>query len=195
MAIEISENELLIGGWQVMQSWERPLMEAMADEVAVLQGDVLEIGYGMGIAAQMIVNSGCASYTVIEAHPAIAQLARAWASVQSIPCTILEGAWQDIVPRLSIHFDSVLFDTFPLSADERGKNHFPFIPIAPSLLRRGGIFVYYSDETFEFRSEHLAMLLTHFDEVKLIKVSGLKPGNDCEYWGADHMIVPVARRT
>lgn len=194
LPVEITERELLVGGWQVMQAWERPLMEVMAREVSEQHGDVLEIGYGMGMAARMIVDAGCSSFTTIEAHPAIAEIARAWAAMQDIPCTVIEGMWQDVVPRLATQFDGILFDTFPLSAEERGRNHFPFIPEAPRLLRKDGVLVYYSDESTDFRAEHLALLLADFDEVKLIKVSDLQPGHDCEYWQKSQMIVPVARR-
>ncbi len=194
MAVEMTEDQLLIGGWQVMQAWERPLMEVMAQQVAAFGGDILEIGYGMGMSARLILETGCASYSVIEAHPAIAERARAWAATQRVPCTVIEGTWQEVVPQLSCQFDGVLFDTFPLSRDERGRNHFPFIPIAPTLLRKEGVLVYYSDETTHFRSEHLRMLLEVFDEVKLIKVSDLEPADDCEYWHEHHMVVPVARR-
>ena len=190
----LTETELLIGGWQVMQAWERPLMQTMAQEVAASRGDVLEIGYGMGMSARMIAEHGCSSYTVIEAHPTVAENARRWADTQAMPCEVLEGAWQALVPELTDRYDGILFDTYPLTVHERGKNHFPFIPLAPSLLRTGGVLVHYSDETTEFRTEHLALLLAEFDEVKLIKVSGLEPGANCEYWGQQHMVVPVARK-
>jgi guanidinoacetate N-methyltransferase len=195
LPVEITEHELRVGGWQVMQAWERPLMEVMAREVSEQRGDVLEIGYGMGMAARMIVDAGCTSYTTIEAHPAIAEIARTWAAMQGVPCTVIEGMWEDVVPRLSTRFDGILFDTFPLSAEERGRNHFPFIPQAPQLLRKNGVLVYYSDESADFRAEHLALLLADFNEVKLIKVADLRPGDDCEYWQKDQMIVPVARRS
>ena len=67
-----NKGELLIGGWQVMQSWELPLMKKLAKIVTQNGGDILEIGYGMGISAREIIKCGCKSYTVIEAHPKIA---------------------------------------------------------------------------------------------------------------------------
>ncbi len=195
MPMVLTDTELQIGGWQVMQSWEKPLMDVMAREVTVSQGDILEVGFGMGISARAIVDQGCRTYTVIEAHPEVAALAREWASQLDIRANVIEGLWQDVIPQISTQFDGVLFDTYPLSEDERRRNHVPFVPWAPLLLRNEGVFVYYSDETEEFRAEHLKLLLRHFDEVKLIKVSGLEPPPDCEYWDSSHMIVPVARKT
>jgi len=190
----LGEDELLVGGWQVMQRWETPLMEALADEVTAAHGDVLEIGFGMGIAASAIVERGCRSYAVIEAHPEIAEIARDWASSQPVAAEVLEGFWQEVVPAIGETYDGILFDTFPMSRGERRRNHFDFIAHAPGLLRVGGVLTHYSDETIDFRPEHLRLLLEHFDEVKLKKVTGLRPAAGCEYWHDSTMVVPVARK-
>lgn len=194
MPVTLTDDELLVGGWQVMQAWERPLMEILAREVTARGGDILEVGFGMGIAARRILHHGCDTYTVIEAHPVIAQMAREWADRQEVPCEVLEGTWQEIAPTLPPRFDGVLFDTYPLSREERGRNHFPFIPVAASLLALGGTFVCYSDDTVDFRSEHLALLLRSFRQVTLLRVDELEPVDGCEYWSENHMVVPVARR-
>jgi predicted methyltransferase len=195
LPVELTDDQLVIGGWQVMQAWETPLMDVMAKEVTAKEGHILEVGFGMGISANHIINYGCDSYTVIEAHPAVAEMARAWAKQQTVLCTVIEGPWQDIVPTISpMAFDGILFDTYPFTESERGQNHFAFIPQVPSLLCAEGIFVCYSDETTAFRSEHLRLLLDAFDEVRLIKVSDLQPGDDCEYWSESHMVVPVGHR-
>src|SRR5688500_16450349 len=44
-------RQLLIQGQQVMQDWEHPLMRKLADNAAVPGGDLLEVGFGMGISA------------------------------------------------------------------------------------------------------------------------------------------------
>jgi guanidinoacetate N-methyltransferase len=194
LPVELTADQLSIGGWQVMQTWEAPLMDVMAREVTEGGGHILEIGFGMGISASLITSYGCASYTVIEAHPKVATLARDWTREQQTPCNVIEGSWQEVLADLEPRgFDGILFDTYPMSPEERGQNHFPFIPYAPRLLSDRGTLVCYSDETTEFRSEHLTLLLSRFDEVKLVKVAGLTPPADCEYWQGDHMIVPVAR--
>jgi len=194
VAVERTESNLLMGDWQVMQDWERPLMAHMATAATSPHGDLLEVGFGMGISASMLVAGGCRSYTVIEAHPGIADHARSWAAEQSVSCHVIEGFWQDVVPSLETRYDSILFDTYPMTEKERGRNHFSFIPVAAELLQPDGVFTYYSDETIDFRSEHLRLLLGSFREVTLTTVQGLKPPPDCEYWNADHMVVPVARQ-
>ncbi len=193
MPVVLTDSELVIGGWQVIQRWEEPLMKVMAREVTATRGDILEVGFGMGIAANEIMKRGCRSYTVIEAHPMIAEMARQWTRLQKVPATVIPGLWQEIVPKLDSQFDGILFDTYPLWEQERHRNYYPFIPLAPYLLRQHGVLTYYSDETIEFRVEHLKLLLTHFAKIKLIKVSGLKPFPNCEYWHDSTMIIPVAR--
>lgn len=194
MPMVLTDEELTIGEWQVMQSWERPLMEVMAKEVTATKGDILEIGFGMGISANAIMKQGCKSYTVIEAHPKVAENARNWASQTQVPARVIEGLWQEVVPNINEQYDGIFFDTYPLSEEERHRNHFSFIPLAPTLLRPHGLLTYYSDENTKFRTEHLELLLTYFSEVKLIKVSTLKPFPDCEYWQDSNMIVPVAKK-
>ena len=114
-----NKRQLLVGGWQVMQTWELPLMKFLAREVTMNHGDVLEIGFGMGISANEIVKNGCKSYTVIEAHPTIANNARKWAESQKTKIIVLESFWQDLVNKINKKFDGILFDTFPLKRKEK----------------------------------------------------------------------------
>jgi spermidine synthase len=193
MPASFSEQELIIGGWQVMQSWELPLMRVMAEAVTEAEGDVLEVGFGMGICANEIARRGCRSYAVIEAHPEVAISAREWGEQQSFPVTVHEGLWQEVLPSLEERYDGIVFDTFPLASEERSRNHFPFIPLAPSLLNPGGVLTLYSDETTDFRAEHLSLLLNAFADLRLIRVMGLEPPQGCEYWTEPEMVIPVAR--
>ena len=51
-------DTLLIQGQQVMQAWEQPLMQALADVATAAHGDVLEVGFGLGISASMVQRAG-----------------------------------------------------------------------------------------------------------------------------------------
>ncbi len=191
--VDLNEKELLIGDWQVMQAWEQPLMKALAREVTWNRGDILEVGFGMGISAHEIMSCGCSSHTIIEAHPVVAQHARDWAAQQKVPVTVLEGFWQDVIPALTRKFDGILFDTYPLKPEERSMNHYSFIPAAVDLLQPSGVLTYYSDEKIPFRPEHLDLIFQSFREVKLLWVDGLIPPEDCEYWQEKYMIIPVCK--
>lgn len=189
--VEYTASELLIGGWQVMQEWERPLMQVLAMNVAGKGKTILEIGFGMGICAEEIMKIGCLSYTVIEAHPIIADKARQWLRNNKINGTVIEGFWENKIEELpQKYYDGIVFDTYPLNEAERSKNHFLFIPKAKQLLSNDGILTYYSDETDNFRQEHMNLLLSNYKNIKLERVSGLNPPDDCEYWDQKYMIIP-----
>lgn len=193
--VHSNSSELLIGGWQVMQEWERPLMQALAKNVAGSDRNILEIGFGMGICAEEIWKIGCANYTVIEAHPIIAQKAREWLKTNGHSGTVIEGFWENVIDSLPpSSYDGIVFDTYPLSKYERGRNHFSFIPKAKKLLTRNGILTYYSDETIDFRNEHLKLLLSNYECINLERVSGLNPPDNCEYWDEKYMIIPAVSK-
>lgn len=63
-----SNSELLIQGQEVMQTWERPLMEALAQSASDTHGDVLEVGFGIGLSAGMIQGIGVRSHTIIKSN-------------------------------------------------------------------------------------------------------------------------------
>ena len=63
----------------IMMAWEHPLMKRHAEIVCQNGGDILEIGFGMGISAQYIQEYDIDSHTIIEIHPEIAEKAREWA--------------------------------------------------------------------------------------------------------------------
>jgi len=193
--IENNPNELLIGGWQVMQEWERPLMRALAKNVAGADKEILEVGFGMGICAEEIFKIGCSNYTVIEAHPEIAENARKWLLSNNINGKVIEAFWEDVIDTLPHNnFDGIIFDTYPLSETERSCNHFSFIPKAKSLLTQNGSLTYYSDETKDFRAEHLQLLLANYEQIIFNRVSGLKPPKDCEYWNNNYMVIPTVSK-
>ena len=97
---------------EVMMSWEAPIMEKSAEFVCQNGGDILEIGFGMGIASDYIQSHNPSSHTIIELHPQLAQKAREWAS-EKPNVTIIEGDWIDEIDSLG-SFDGIFFDTFGL---------------------------------------------------------------------------------
>ena len=55
--------------WEVMMDWENTIMSASAAYVCEGGGDILEIGFGMGISATYIQSHTINSHTIIENHP------------------------------------------------------------------------------------------------------------------------------
>ena len=109
----------------IMHEWETFLMRRHADFVCERGGHILEIGFGMGISAQLIQDHNPASHTIIELHPQIAEKAREWAADKE-NVEILEGDWIEILAGLtegSIQvtpkkFDGVFFDSYGFWAQE-----------------------------------------------------------------------------
>lgn len=122
----------------VMMSWETDLMKLHAQHVTKNGGDILEIGFGMGISAQFIQDLGCRSHTIVESHPEILQRLHKWAKDKS-NVIIVHGDWfelQDIICQKQ--YDGIFYD-----AD---CNRSPFFreKIVDRALKKDGIFTYFS---------------------------------------------------
>ncbi|MBA5871019.1 MAG: amino acid adenylation domain-containing protein [Nitrospira sp. CR2.1] len=196
---EYRPSELIIEGQQVMQDWEAPLMKAMADIVTQQRGDVLEVGFGMGISASYIQAGRPRSHTIIECNRDVMQAFGDWTGrYQDRDIRLVQGRWQDVVDDLGL-FDGVFFDTYPASEAEFEESvlnsiNFAegFIPVASKLLRPGGVFTYYTNEIDSFSRRHQRFLLSHFSSFTLSVVRSLVPPDDCHYWWADSMVLVKA---
>ena len=100
-------------GMEVMMDWEHPIMSASAAYVTQNGGDILEVGFGMGIASGYIQSHSISSHTIIENHPQIIPKAIEWASGKS-NITIVSQSWYDALDSLGT-YDGIFNDTF---ADE-----------------------------------------------------------------------------
>ena len=98
------------GEFEVMMDWEHPLMSASAAYVCENGGNILEIGFGMGISAGYIQSHSITTHTIIENHPDIIPKAQSWASTKS-NVTIITGSWYDVKDSLST-YDGIFYDTF-----------------------------------------------------------------------------------
>lgn len=190
-------DELLIEGQQVMQNWEIPLMLRLAEVVTEGRGDVLEVGFGLGLSATFIEDLGVRSHTIVEFNSEVAEVARAWAERRppGSDIEILHGSWQERCPRLGL-FDGMIWDAFPTSEREFDQYVLrdstvaeSFFPVASAHLRKGGIFTYYTNEEDSLSRRHQRCLLRYFSSFGVEVVSGLRPPDDCEYWWSDRMCV------
>ena len=96
-------------GAEVMMSWETSIMEKSAEYISHNNGDVLEIGFGMGVCADYIQAQGVNTHTIIEIHPQILESLSAWASDKS-NVTIIEGDWANL--SLTDTYDGIFIDTY-----------------------------------------------------------------------------------
>ena len=93
---------------EVMMSWEAPIMEKSAEYICESKGDILEIGFGMGICADYIQAQGVNSHTIVEIHPQIIEKLKVWANGKP-NVTIVEGDWSSV--ELG-NYDGIFLDTF-----------------------------------------------------------------------------------
>ena len=114
---------------QVMMLWEDSIMKASADYVCENGGDILEIGFGMGLSAEYIQANSISSHTIIENHPQVIEKAKAWAKDKP-NVTIVEGDWYDVKDSL-LTYDGVFYDTWGDS------NVHEFMGVLPSLVKTG----------------------------------------------------------
>lgn len=96
--------------YEVMMDWEDSLMKASADYICQNGGDILEIGFGMGISANYIQSHSINSHTIVENHPDILPKLIQWA--QDKPNVIIvEGGWYENIANLST-YDGIFYDTY-----------------------------------------------------------------------------------
>ncbi|BDA44371.1 Protein arginine N-methyltransferase 2 [Coccomyxa sp. Obi] len=123
----------------VMMAWEGPLMEAHAHAVAASGGDVLNVGFGLGLVDEAIQRRSPRSHIIVEAHPDVhaRMLQLGWDQRPGV--RILFGRWQDVLPSLDAQFDGIFFDTFSEFYGDMQEFH----ALLPSLLRPGGIYSFF----------------------------------------------------
>ena len=139
---------------EVMMSWEAPIMEKSAKYICQSKGDILEIGFGMGICSDYIQAEGVNSHTIVEIHPQVIEKLKIWAVGKS-NVTIVEGDWNSVELET---YDGIFLDTFgDLSLDS-------FKSFALSKAKDGAKITYWNNE----ENEHNPYL---FDSVSYETVS------------------------
>ena len=193
---QFTEDALQIKGFQVMQRWEEGYMAELAAVAVRNGGRVLEVGFGMGISAGYIQRAeNLHSHLIIECHHEVIQFAcRQYSSaVASGRMTLINGFWEEATPCLrSEGFDGILFDSIALDQEPHFFNAFPFFAEAHRLLRKGGVFTYFSDETRHLSARHIEELQkAGFVEFQQ-KVCRVNPPADCRYWKDGTIVIPWA---
>ena len=129
---------------EVMMNWEAPIMEKSAEFICHNSGDILEIGFGMGLCSDYIQAQGVNSHTIVEIHPQKIERLNTWASGKS-NVTIIEGDWNS-VGGLST-YDGIFIDTY---GDENWSN---FKTFALAKAKSGAKITYWNNFT-DKRNEH-----------------------------------------
>jgi guanidinoacetate N-methyltransferase len=174
-----------------MWNWAKPYMQELAKIATRNGGVILEIGFGLGLSADYIQKQAIEKHVIVEMNTDV--FAKLKVFMQSAPKTVepILGLWQEVIPSMPDEsFDGIIFDAYPLSADDL-EYHFSFFENAYRLLKRGGVFTYYSSEETDFSSQHLQKL--HAAGFKNIqkKVCAVNPSEDCLYWKSKTIVAPI----
>ena len=146
---------------EVMMDWEAPIMEKSAEFISHNKGDILEIGFGMGICSDYIQAQGVNSHTIIEIHPQIIERLNTWASGKS-NVTVIEGDWSSV--SISDTYDGIFLDTF----GDTNLNKFKDFALAR--IKLGGKITYWNNFEKEYNPYS-------FDSVSYEQVS-ISPDNN-----------------
>ena len=184
---------------EIMEDWQFPVMQAMADVVCHSQGDILEVGFGRGISSTMIQKHRVRSHTIIECNPTIAERFHEWKSGQSNKnIRLVLGMWQDTIDNLGL-FDGIFFHTYPLNQEEymnyvHGKVTFAqhFFATAAEHLKTNGILTYFSNEIDSLSRSHQRSLFQYFSEITIKVIPLDLPEDVKDTWWANSMVIVKA---
>ena len=186
---------------EIMENWQSPVMQAMADAVCTSEGDMLEVGYGRGVSAAMIQAHNVASHTIIECNKNIIKDFDKWREhYPGKDIRLIEGLWEDAVGGFGENqkFDGILFHTYPLTKAELLESLATqatfaenFFAPAARLLKPGGIFTYFTNEADSLSRAHQRALLSHFASFRISQVQNLElPENSRDaHWYNEMVIV------
>jgi len=192
-----TKDSLIIANHQIMQRWETNYMKTLASIATKNRGDILEIGFGLGIAAHFIQKSKKINkHTIVEFHRDVIKYCKKLYSkeIKNKKIKLLEGFWENIVPKLPKEsFDGILFDPYPLSKNEIAKTRFRFFKEAFRLLKKDGILTYYSDaDTFKtFSEENIGKLKKAGFKKINYKICKVNPPKNCIYYNKKTIIAPI----
>jgi len=195
--VDVNETHLKIQGHPVMEAWEHPYMQRLAELATSQGGNVLELGFGMAISATYIQNNKkgkkpLVSHHIIEANIKQAARADSWASEKAVSKVVVHRGYSwDVAPSLRDGFyDGILYDTYPLHKGKAGTHHRDFIADAARLLKRGGIFTYFSNSAPKLAEEDMRLLTEAGFECTDEQVPTDTP-EGCEYWRHKYLVAPT----
>ncbi len=198
MPAVFSEGKLSIAGHPVMEDWEDSYMQELAHIATSNGGVVLELGFGLGLSAHYIQQHHIDKHIIIEANEEVFVKLEGFAKNAKSKVEPRLGLWEEVLPSIPDEsIDGILYDTYLTNFECEEQfvyEYFPFFEHAYRVLKKGGIFTYYSSEVSDFSPKHLQLLqTTGFSNIQK-KVCTLNTPDDCLYWKSKTMIAPIVKK-
>ena len=165
-----SDGDLIYNNMNIMNKFEEPLINHIAESIISKGDSVLNIGYGLGFFDKKAEKIGISSHTIIECHPNIVN------NIDIPNAKVYEGVWQDYIDtflQCKITFDCIFFDTYIFNKKCLDDEWFSFLKYADKLLNKNGklsVFNWFKDgieitEKLKETMKHLKL----YEEVYKIK--------------------------
>jgi|HubBroStandDraft_5_1064220.scaffolds.fasta_scaffold210196_2 guanidinoacetate N-methyltransferase len=188
----IQSSDGTINSYPVMEKWEEPYMNKLAQIVCThsLNGKILEIGYGMGISARYIDQYDLKEHVIIESNKELYENCLLYAKTgKKMNITPIYGCYEDVVKNLEKEsFDGILFDAY--STKELMPHH-NFFPLAFELLKNNGIFTYFCPYPIHISTyEENLLKKTGFSKIEY-EVVKVEPPPLCSYWKYKSIVAPI----
>lgn len=102
------------GERHVMVMFERPLMETSAELLCRHGGEVLNVGFGLGLIDSAIQRYAVRRHVIVEAHTTVLGWMREEGWMDRPNVEVIASRWEDVDwTRFARRFDGVFFDPFP----------------------------------------------------------------------------------
>ncbi len=187
---------------EIMEDWQVPIMQHMARSVAESGGDILEIGFGRGVASDFVQTFAPHSHTIVECNDQIVRQFPDWRSrYEERDIRLLHGMWQECLD-LTQTYDGILFHTYPLSEHEFVEHVVQgvtfaehFFATACQLLKTGGVFTYLTNEVDSLSRAHQRLLFKHFSKFTLSTIDNLDIPEDTRdsLWARQMVVISVCK--
>ena len=170
-------------GQEIMMDWETDLMQEHAKVVTENGGDILEIGFGMGICSNFIQEANINTHTIIEINDQIFERLLEWAKDKPnvIP---IKGDWFNSIPK-DKKYDGIMHDTW----EEKNWSH--FLNKIKNNLNPKGIVTWYNADAEESLKHNCSNLKWGNLTIKTIKVN--PPIKDMKYQYYDRDIYHIPK--
>jgi len=189
--IEIKDDVILdSNGYaeDIMMEWEREIMKEAAAIVSHNQGDVLNVGFGMGIIDSYIEEHRPRTHWIIEGHPEVQKKLISDGWLQKPHVRLIFKPWQEVIYHLP-KFDGIYFDTWDDDQTEFDSN-------VHNILKEDGVFSffnnpaqsqrYWEEDNFYMLDRHVDVLTKNLDVQVSHKeiITPIPEGLD--YWGSNN---------